>query len=48
VVKVRVRIVSYAFSPMRRPYPTFPKLTKLIVWQEPDPGTNGLHAAFTH
>jgi hypothetical protein len=33
---------------MRKPYPTFPKLTNLIVWQEPDPGPNALHAAFTH
>jgi hypothetical protein len=24
------------------------RLTNLIVWQEPDPGTNALHAAFTH
>jgi hypothetical protein len=33
---------------MRKLYPTFPKLTNLIVWQEPGPGPNALHAAFTH
>ena len=33
---------------MRKPYPIFPKLTNLIVWQEPSPGTNALHAAFNH
>jgi hypothetical protein len=33
---------------MRKSYPTFPKLTNLIVWQEPDPGLNALYAAFTH
>jgi hypothetical protein len=33
---------------MRKSYPTIPKLTNLIVWQEPDPGPNALYAAFTH
>jgi hypothetical protein len=33
---------------MRKLYPTFPKLTNLIVWQEPVPGPNAFHAAFTH
>jgi transposase len=33
---------------MRKQYPTFPKFTNLIVWQEPDPGPNALLAAFNH
>ena len=33
---------------MRKPYPTFPKLTNLTVWQEPDPQPQRLHATSTH
>jgi hypothetical protein len=33
---------------MRKPYLTdLSEVDNLIVWQEPDPGPNTLHAAFT-